>query len=144
MSHHDECAASSFDVTVTFDTDVVCVEVEGELDVATALRLRDHLDLAIACSTSAVVVDMAAVPFIDSAGLFELLTTRRRLEAAGRRFHVRNPSPQVLQVFELTGVTELLARRGPPRAATSRPRGRRGHLGADVLHVARVHVDGGH
>jgi anti-sigma B factor antagonist len=63
-------------------------------------RLRHH--------GHAVVLDLAAVTFMDSTGLTTLMDARRQADDNGWSFAVRHPSPAVLRVFELAGVGGML------------------------------------
>ena len=73
----------------------------GELDTDTARYLDavvDDLD------GEPVVLDLAAVTFIDSSGIRALLRARQR----HRDLRIENPSPQAGKVLEMTGLTHVL------------------------------------
>jgi anti-anti-sigma factor len=55
-----------------------------------------------------LILDFADVRMIDSAGIGILLSTQRRVQAAGGRLVVANPSDHVRKVFSLTGVDRSL------------------------------------
>ncbi|WP_316685463.1 STAS domain-containing protein [Streptomyces sp. ST1015] len=65
------------------------VEVTGEIDLATADLLAEHLDAASRRKTPDVLVDLRRVEFFDCSGLRALCRAeeraRRRPAAAGRR-----------------------------------------------------------
>ncbi|MER6814757.1 STAS domain-containing protein [Spirillospora sp. NPDC000708] len=65
-------------------TDLVVVTLTGEVDVATAGRLRDHLAALIARGARHLVLDFAGVAFIDSSGLSVLAGIHRLLSAPER------------------------------------------------------------
>ncbi|MGI5324806.1 STAS domain-containing protein [Actinomadura nitritigenes] len=65
-------------------TDLVVVALTGEVDVATAGRLRDHLAALIARGARHLVLDFAGVAFIDSSGLSVLAGIHRLLSAPER------------------------------------------------------------
>src|SRR3954451_13139268 len=56
-------------VRVEQEGEGVMVHVSGELDIASAKALEDELRHAIDSDASAVVLDLAGLRFIDSAGL---------------------------------------------------------------------------
>ncbi|HEU5026407.1 MAG TPA: STAS domain-containing protein [Spirillospora sp.] len=60
-------------------TDLVVVTLTGEVDVATAGRLRDHLAALIARGARHLVLDFAGVAFIDSSGLSVVAGVHRLL-----------------------------------------------------------------
>jgi len=89
--------------------DPVVVQVEGEVDMATAPQLRDTLLAAIANDGAhAVVADLSAVSFIDSSGLHVIMSAHNAARDAGSEFIVRAPSPNVVRVIELVGLDEWL------------------------------------
>jgi anti-sigma B factor antagonist len=93
----------SFAIAVSRAGDSCCLAVSGELDMATAPRLRAALDAGLERDAS-MVVDLASLDFIDMAGLRALLDAAARAGANGRRFELLNPSPAVGRLLELTGL----------------------------------------
>jgi anti-anti-sigma factor len=92
---------------VTPDAAVI-VTPPDELDIASAPPLGAHvLDLLIRGERK-LVLDFAGVKLIDSAGIGVLLSTDRRVRAAGGELVVANVSDKVRRVFELTGVGRSL------------------------------------
>ena len=85
------------------------VTVAGEIDIATATRLRERL-FELAASGRPLVADLDQVRFIDSAGLAALVGAANRAAAHGGSLHVVCARPRVRQLFRLTG----LDRRLPP------------------------------
>jgi anti-anti-sigma factor len=86
------------------DGDSTTVLAEGEIDKATAPLLRD-------CLTELrgdVVLDLAALEFLDSTGLGVLIRANRNLEETGGTLRVRDPQPQVRRVLDITGLGEWL------------------------------------
>jgi anti-sigma B factor antagonist len=81
------------------------VRISGELDLWTAPQLRDAL-LPLLSSDGDLVVDLAAVDFIDGAGLRPLLLAARRLEGRGRVV-LRSPSSSVSRVLSLIQAEQI-------------------------------------
>jgi anti-anti-sigma factor len=87
----------------------VVVTVAGELDMAVTFRLEPELErLTDPDEVRALVLDMAAIEFMDSSGLGLLLSVHQRLQASGIRFVVADPSPVVRRMLQLTGVDGTL------------------------------------
>jgi len=85
------------------------IELEGDLDMDATFKLEPELERHLGeDGISRVVLDLAGVGFMDSAGLGALLSTRERAELLGVELRVANPSDVVLRVFEVTGTTRLL------------------------------------
>lgn len=76
---------------------------EGYLSAANSSELFTSLTAKVKSSQDpALVVDMEAVEFMDSAGLMVLIKAFRLAESLGRRFAICSLAPSVRIVFELT------------------------------------------
>ena len=82
------------------------VTVRGELDIATAAALRDAVLRLLQDEEEPpdLVVDGSGLTFVDSSGLAVLLMASRRWNDAGKRIALRNPSPTLVRLVDLTGV----------------------------------------
>jgi anti-sigma B factor antagonist len=85
------------------------VSVTGELDVATSPALREALLAANTRPGSEVVVNLLSVPFIDSSALGVLVDMSKRLRARGGTLAVVCEDRQLVKIFEITGLTRILA-----------------------------------
>jgi anti-sigma B factor antagonist len=74
--------------------------VSGDLDLATAPRL----DEVIARLDGETVLDLAGIEFVDSSGIHALVRARHAKPA----LRIANAPRNVLRVFELAGVTDVL------------------------------------
>ena len=82
------------------------VAVEGRLDTLTSPALKEKLEPAIG-SIGKLVFDFTELKYISSAGLRVLLTAMQIMEEQGGMV-VRNVSPEVMSVFEVTGFSNAL------------------------------------
>ena len=83
-----------------------------EIDPASAEDFRAEIDAAVAAAADAggeVVLDFAAVDFIDSTGLTVLIDAHRTLGAQDRTMTIVNASPHIQRVFTVTGLEMFLA-----------------------------------
>ena len=80
------------------------VEVGGEIDVATAPRLREQLITMVNDQRYRIVVSLEAVDFIDSTGLGVLISGLKRVKTHGGEFALVCTEPRILKVFEITGL----------------------------------------
>jgi anti-sigma B factor antagonist len=94
--------------------------VGGEIDIATAPRLRNAVDAALASGAAEIAIDLAATTFMDSAGVHVLVDATRRAAELGRSLTIASPSAAVLRVIELAGVAELLLPRRMPSGRAAR------------------------
>ena len=78
---------------------VTLLRLEGELDLASAPELSSAVQQAFAGAAQPVVLDMAAVGFIDSTGVRTLLEAQ---QLAGRDLVLMAPSGAVTRVLDLT------------------------------------------
>jgi len=80
------------------------VEVGGEIDVATAPRLREQLISLVAAGHHHICVSLEAVDFIDSTGLGVLISGLKRVRTHGGGFALVCTEPRIMKVFEITGL----------------------------------------
>lgn len=98
--------------TVRFGIDIVSsscevtVVVSGDIDLATACELDEHLR-AVDRSDRDVVVDLAGVTFMDAAALRVLMLSHHRLQATGRGLTLSNVSGSLQRVLALAGLTDV-------------------------------------
>jgi anti-sigma B factor antagonist len=92
--------------TSTTDPHVV-VAVTGDVDVATAPQLREHLYRRIDEGTRSVVVDLTAVDFIDSVALGVLIGVLKRLRAVDGTIALVAPHERLLKVFRMTALDRV-------------------------------------
>ncbi len=81
------------------------VRVGGELDLATA----PDLDQVLSDANSEIVVDLAALEFMDARGLAVLSAADGRARQHGDRVSVVHASPLVQRMFRTTGLEHLLS-----------------------------------
>jgi anti-sigma B factor antagonist len=102
--------------------------IEGEVDLASAERLRDALTAPGRNGAGTVIVDLARCSFLDSSGLRALLEAKRALaERAGApRLLIAAPGRQPKRLLEMTAVESLVpifdTREEAEAAARSAPR----------------------
>jgi anti-sigma B factor antagonist len=80
----------------------VILAVRGELDIATAPRLREELVGAIAAGARRLVVDLSAVTFLDSVSLATLISVRRQVPERMAVVVARDSYARL--IFEIAGL----------------------------------------
>ncbi|MEU4625063.1 STAS domain-containing protein [Actinoplanes sp. NPDC023801] len=81
----------------------------GELDVISAADLRKQLSAGLTTDQPAAVeLDLAAVTFLDAAGVRCLIDCLHDVERAGCTFAVIDPSDAVRQVLRISGLIGVL------------------------------------
>jgi anti-sigma B factor antagonist len=84
---------------------VVIVTVSGELDISNAATLEQAVASITAERPERLIFDLSGLRFMDSAGIAVLLDTAGKVNAV----RLRDPSPAVRRVVELTGLTDVLS-----------------------------------
>lgn len=80
----------------------------GDLDLATAPRLRQDLVDATAQGPTLVVLDLRDVEFLDSVGISVIIGGYKRLTHGGSRLHLAGPRTIVRRVLGLTRVDSMI------------------------------------
>ena len=83
--------------------------VGGEVDVATAPRLREQLIGLVNQGSHRIVVDLTAVDFLDSTGLGVRVGALKRVRTHDGDLSLVCDEPRILKVFEITGLTKVFA-----------------------------------
>ena len=78
------------------------LRLAGEVDVATAPRLRDRLVQLITEGPPRLVVDLSGLTFIDSMGLGALVSGLKRARALGGDLRLAGPTDHVAKVLAIT------------------------------------------
>jgi len=87
----------------------VVVAVRGEVDIATAPKLREKLVELASQGAQQVVVDLEGVEFLDSTGLGVLIGGMKRLRGLDGDLSLVCTQPRILKVFEITGLNRAFA-----------------------------------
>lgn len=101
-------AAAPLQIVVSHEGRKCVVRLGGELDVATAGRLRGALQLVCTGEHDLVVIDLDELRFLSLAGLHVLADAQRTLQAAGRQLVLRNPNALTRRVLAITGLDQVL------------------------------------
>ncbi|MBD2741785.1 STAS domain-containing protein [Coleofasciculus sp. FACHB-1120] len=90
---------------------VAVIRPQGHINASNAVEFQGQLTEAVSSpDQSIVLVDMAQVEFLDSAGLMALVSAHRLAHSLGRRFSLSSVSASIRMIFELAqldGVFEI-------------------------------------
>lgn len=100
---HDPATEAAIDVH-TDPSGAAIVTVSGDLDISNADALEATVASTVARRPERLVFDLTRLRFMDSAGIAVLLGAAANVESV----HIRNPTPAVRRVVELTGLTQVL------------------------------------
>src|SRR5580658_7113229 len=82
----------------------VIAALRGELDIASAPRLREQLLGLFRPPVSRLIIDLSAVGYADASGVAVLVGTGRRAGLLGGWLRLAAPSPEVARVLSATGI----------------------------------------
>jgi anti-anti-sigma factor len=105
----NSAGCDALDVEVTLADDHASLYLVGELDLATAPLLDEALNLAYDHDPAMLVLDLAALTFIDSTGINRLVAALKHQRAHGGELILRSPQASTLRVLEIVGLTQVFA-----------------------------------
>jgi len=85
----------------------VVLSLSGRLDTANAPLLERKIKQA-SCDNTDLILDFTELTYISSMGLRVLLQAKRKLNEAGRELSFKNINDSVREVFEMTGLLNLM------------------------------------
>ncbi|MBL8644281.1 MAG: STAS domain-containing protein [Rhodospirillaceae bacterium] len=88
---------------------VAVFKASGRIDQNTAEAFQNALLDALAGASQGLVIDMAAVPFISSAGLRSLMVAARKAKADKIPLAIAALTPAVKEVFAISRFTAVIA-----------------------------------
>jgi len=107
----DDTAPSPDDilyVATSYDDGAATIVLVGEFDESCPAHFWVAVSQALATRPQSVTVEARGLTFIDSSGLQALIRAREAADEAGAAFRVREPSPPVRRIVEVTGTVDLL------------------------------------
>ncbi len=81
------------------------LRVEGYLDVDTATEFQHHLANQLHHGRRHFLLDLSAVPFMDSSGMNIILRVYQEARELPGSVHIIDPTPAVRRILDLTGVS---------------------------------------
>ena len=95
-------------VTISNQADgTVQANIEGRITTAVATQFSDDMAPLMEQADKHIVLNMAELEFISSSGLRILLTLRKATMKAGGSVTIKAASPEIQQVFQITGFVAL-------------------------------------
>lgn len=91
-------------VTKTIEGTEATFAIDGWLDTQSAPELADALS-KLGEGVKSLTLDLAALEYISSAGIRQIVAAHKRMAGA---LTIKNVRPEVLEVFRLTGVASRL------------------------------------
>jgi anti-sigma B factor antagonist len=111
-------------------TGIPVVRVIGEVDLHTCPELRGALQRLTDEGRTRIVLDMAAVPYVDSAALGVLVDAQRRLKEKEGEIFLARVAPFVMRAFEITRLIRIFQARETVEDAV------------ELAHAGSVNIEG--
>lgn len=92
---------------VKITQDVVQIKLTGRLDMAGAVQI-DLGFSAVSGANRGIIVDLADVTFLASIGIRTLVLGAKTVQRRGGKLVLLNPTSDVEQVLEVTGMTDMM------------------------------------
>lgn len=86
----------------------VVLQLDGELDLASAPRLELALREIGATNPGRILLDLRGLGFMDSSGISVIMQAQRAAEVHGHQLALRRGPNQVQRLFRLTGILDRL------------------------------------
>ena len=94
-------------INVERDFELVTLGITGRLDTTTAANLESVIN-ELSKDTKELIFDMSGVEYISSAGIRVLLGAYKKMNTNQGIMRIEKANEQVYEVFEMTGLLELL------------------------------------
>lgn len=86
---------------------ILVIAVEGRLDHAGAGTFQEHTVKRIRDGVRSMVVDFSNTSFVASMGIRAIIVPAQEISRAGGRFGLTGLSPQLRQLFEISGLLKV-------------------------------------
>lgn len=89
--------------------DALCIDLTGELDESTAKGVASKIDdYVMRARPKSVTLNLMRLSFMDSTGIGVILGRYRKLNAAGIRLFIANPTKLVDKILLTTGIYDII------------------------------------
>jgi anti-anti-sigma factor len=85
------------------------IRLRGEIDLATAPRLRERLLGLLQPGVGLVILDLSGVSFCDASGLGVLVGSHRHATTLGLTLRLTALNPQIVRLLHIHGLDRVLA-----------------------------------
>ena len=83
------------------------IALEGELDVSTADKLKEHLHKLAEKEIVDMKINLTNLDYIDSTGLGVMIGVLKKLKIEDKEIYILNPKSNVRKIFTITGLDKI-------------------------------------
>lgn len=94
-------------VTTSQQDGVFVIAFGGDIDVASAVTVRDALDRVIAAGHHRIVMNLDEVTFLDSTGLGVMVGRLKAVRDVGGDMHLVCTTARIMRVMAITSLDEV-------------------------------------
>jgi anti-anti-sigma factor len=110
-------ADAALALTIDLVGDVQVIHASGRLDTVTTEQFDARIQQVVVPGAARVVLDLAHVTYVSSAGLRSLLTLLKRVKSLDGSLVLAAVHPRVVDILEIAGFTPLFVLAATPDAA---------------------------
>lgn len=88
------------------------ISLEGELDVSTADKLKEHLHTLVTKEIVDMKINLTNLDYIDSTGLGVMIGVLKKLKINDKEIYIINPKSNVKKIFTITGLDKIFKLEG--------------------------------
>jgi anti-sigma B factor antagonist len=96
-------------LSTRFESRSVIVAIEGELDIATAADLQEHIRTAIDDHGPWLILDLSALEFMDSSGLNVIISAYRTIRERNGSLSLAHLNERVTKIVRMVGLQRQVA-----------------------------------
>lgn len=96
------------EITVLNQNKEIVVTIDGRVDTITAPELEKVVQPYFPETGITLVFDCEKVAFVSSSGLRVILMAHKQITAKGGKFILRNLTPEVRSVIDMTGFSRII------------------------------------
>ena len=94
-------------INVNRDFELVTLEITGRLDTTTAPNLESVVN-ELSEDTKELVFDISGVEYISSAGIRVIISAHKKMKSNQGTMRIEKANELVREVFEMTGLSEMI------------------------------------
>lgn len=88
------------------------INLEGELDVSTADKLKEYLNELLNQEMVDMKLNLENLEYIDSTGLGVMIGILKKLKIENKEIYIVNPKNNVRKIFNITGLDKIFKMEG--------------------------------
>ena len=96
------------DVNIFKQNDEIVVTIVGRIDTVTSPQLEKSIQPYLAEIGLTLIFECEKLDYVSSSGLRVILMAHKQISAKGGKFILRNLTPEVRSVIDLTGFSRII------------------------------------